>query len=185
RGERVLHRQRAAAPGAAGGQGRLSPVRAELLPALSPRGTRRASRRHLHQSHRVPLRRARLSRCFICDRAAVSLTAEPLFHLQQSCCLRWELFMTTSISTSLPAAPDAALSVARALRTPRLFARECLAGVLTSLALVPEVGSFSGVAGVPPPVGRRAGVGLGVVMCVPGGGRGVGAAAAGAGDVST
>lgn len=77
--------------------------------------------------------------------------------------------MTTSISTSLPAAPDAALSVARALRTPRLFARKCLAGVLTSLALVPEVISFSVVAGVPPPVSLLASVVLGLVMSVLGG----------------
>lgn len=77
--------------------------------------------------------------------------------------------MTTSISPSLPAAPEAALSVASALRTPRLLARECLAGVLTSLALVPEVISFSVVAGVPPPVSLFASVVLGLGMSVLGG----------------
>lgn len=47
---------------------------------------------------------------------------------------------------------------------PRLFTRECLAGVITSLALIPEVISFSVVAGVDPKVSLVASVVLGLVM---------------------
>src|SRR3546814_15092763 len=38
-----------------GGQGRLSSVRAQLLPALSPRCPSRAAGRYLHEPYRVPL----------------------------------------------------------------------------------------------------------------------------------
>jgi SulP family sulfate permease len=47
--------------------------------------------------------------------------------------------------------------------------RECLAGVMTSLALVPEVISFSVVAGVRPEVSLLASVVLGLLMSVLGG----------------
>jgi SulP family sulfate permease len=49
------------------------------------------------------------------------------------------------------------------------FVRECLAGVITSLALIPEVISFSVVAGVDPKVSLVASIVLGLVMSVLGG----------------
>ena len=51
-------RRRRAAPR---DQGRLAPVRAELLPPLSPRGAAGRGDRHLHEPHRLPLRRAALT----------------------------------------------------------------------------------------------------------------------------
>lgn len=60
-------------------------------------------------------------------------------------------------------------SVGRVLATPALFARECLAGIMTSLALIPEVISFSVVAGVNPAVSLVASIVLGLVMSVLGG----------------
>lgn len=49
------------------------------------------------------------------------------------------------------------------------FVRECLAGIITSLALIPEVISFSVVAGVDPKVSLVASIVLGLVMSVLGG----------------
>ena len=46
---------------AQGDQGRLAPLRAELLPALSPRGPPGRGDRHVHRPHRLPLRRSRVS----------------------------------------------------------------------------------------------------------------------------
>ncbi len=48
------------------------------------------------------------------------------------------------------------------LRSPRLLTRECLAGVITALALIPEVISFSVIAGVDPKVSLIASV----VLCL-------------------
>lgn len=49
-----------------------------------------------------------------------------------------------------------------ALRSPALLTRECLAGVITALALIPEVISFSVIAGVDPKVSLIASV----VLCL-------------------
>ncbi|WP_054145046.1 SulP family inorganic anion transporter [Frigoribacterium sp. RIT-PI-h] len=66
-----------------------------------------------------------------------------------------------------PARPaDTVLSV---LRNPRLLTREALAGVVTTLALVPEVISFSVIAGVDPMVSLVASIVLALVMSVLGG----------------
>ena len=65
--------------------------------------------------------------------------------------------------------PSAAPSLANALRTSTLLTREVLAGVVTTLALVPEVISFSVVAGVDPKVSLIASVVLAVTMSVLGG----------------
>ena len=50
------------------------------------------------------------------------------------------------------------VSVGRVLRSPALLTRECLAGVITALALIPEVISFSVIAGVDPKVSLVASV---------------------------
>jgi SulP family sulfate permease len=70
-------------------------------------------------------------------------------------------------------------SVRGALRSPRLLSREVLAGVMTTLALVPEVISFSVVAGVDPMVSLVASIVLALSMSVLGGRPGVITAAAG------
>lgn len=66
-----------------------------------------------------------------------------------------------------------------ALRSPRLLTREALAGIVTTLALVPEVISFSVVAGVDPLVSLVASIVLALVMSLLGGRPGVVTAAAG------
>ncbi|RKR76636.1 SulP family inorganic anion transporter [Frondihabitans australicus] len=76
-------------------------------------------------------------------------------------------------------APSPALTVAAVLRSPRLLTREALAGIVTTLALVPEVISFSIVAGVDPLVSLVASIVLCLVMSVLGGRPGVVTAAAG------
>ncbi|MGB7801328.1 SulP family inorganic anion transporter [Buttiauxella sp.] len=53
-------------------------------------------------------------------------------------------------------------SLAAVLRSPRLLARESLAGVVTALALVPEIISFSVIAGVDPKVSLVASI----VLCL-------------------
>ncbi|WP_035892983.1 SulP family inorganic anion transporter, partial [Franconibacter pulveris] len=53
------------------------------------------------------------------------------------------------------------LSFAHVVRTPRLLLRETLAGVITALALIPEVISFSVIAGVDPKVSLIASI----VLC--------------------
>ncbi len=55
------------------------------------------------------------------------------------------------------------------LRSPRLLVREALAGVITALALIPEVISFSVIAGVDPKVSLVASVVLCLAMSVLGG----------------
>lgn len=53
-------------------------------------------------------------------------------------------------------------SLAYVLRSPRLLARESLAGIVTALALVPEIISFSVIAGVDPKVSLVASI----VLCI-------------------
>jgi SulP family sulfate permease len=79
----------------------------------------------------------------------------------------------TIVSTRTP------ITVLTALRTPRLLTREVLAGLVTTLALVPEVISFSIVAGVNPMVSLVASVVLALTMSILGGRPGVITAAAG------
>lgn len=71
------------------------------------------------------------------------------------------------------------LTVLTALRSPRQLTREVLAGMVTTLALVPEVISFSIVAGVDPMVSLVASIVLALAMSVLGGRPGVVTAAAG------
>lgn len=59
--------------------------------------------------------------------------------------------------------------VASVLRSPKLLTRETLAGVITALALIPEVISFSVVAGVDPKVSLIASVVLCLALSVLGG----------------
>lgn len=72
-----------------------------------------------------------------------------------------------------------AVSVAAALRTPVVLVREILAGLVTALALIPEVISFSFITGVDPKVALIASVVLGLVMSVLGGRTAMVTAAAG------
>src|SRR6476620_10700786 len=60
-------------------------------------------------------------------------------------------------------------SIGSVLTSPREFTRETLAGVVTALALIPEVISFSFVSGVDPKVALFSSVVLGLVMSVLGG----------------
>src|ERR1700712_2895840 len=79
-------------------------------------------------------------------------------------------------ATSALADPVTSLT---ALRSPRLLSREVLAGLVTTLALVPEVISFSIVAGVDPMISLVASIVLAVTMSILGGRPGVITAAAG------
>jgi len=74
--------------------------------------------------------------------------------------------VTLSSSTAPPRADDTVRGV---LRSPRLLTREALAGIVTTLALVPEVISFSVIAGVDPMVSLVSSVVLAVVMSLLGG----------------
>jgi len=60
-------------------------------------------------------------------------------------------------------------SIAEVLRAPNLLVRESLAGMVTALALIPEVISFSFVSGVDPKVALVASIVLCLVMSVLGG----------------
>src|SRR6478609_12102611 len=60
-------------------------------------------------------------------------------------------------------------SIASVVTSPREFTRESLAGVITALALIPEVISFSFVSGVDPKVALVASIVLCLVMSVLGG----------------
>ena len=79
--------------------------------------------------------------------------------------------------TDVPIASDAAArrrfpdspTVLATLRSPRALSREALAGIVTTLALVPEVISFSVIAGVDPKVSLIASVVLALTMTVLGG----------------
>ncbi|QKJ86700.1 SulP family inorganic anion transporter [Paramixta manurensis] len=77
--------------------------------------------------------------------------------------------MTTLSETAAEKHADSALTLAAALRSPKLFTRECLAGVITALALIPEVISFSVIAGVDPKVSLIASVVLCLTMSILGG----------------
>ncbi|VCU72231.1 C4-dicarboxylic acid transporter DauA [Pigmentiphaga humi] len=68
-------------------------------------------------------------------------------------------------SAPLAAAP----TVREVLRSPGLLTRECLAGAVTSLALIPEVISFSVISGIDPMSALFASAVLGLVMSVLGG----------------
>ena len=67
------------------------------------------------------------------------------------------------------AAEASDITVARVLRSPTLLTRECLAGVITALALIPEVISFSVIAGVDPKVSLVASVVLCLTLSILGG----------------
>src|SRR5438094_845964 len=60
-------------------------------------------------------------------------------------------------------------SIGAVLRAPNLFVRESLAGMVTALALIPEVISFSFVSGVDPKVALVSSIVLGLVMSALGG----------------
>ncbi len=77
-------------------------------------------------------------------------------------------------------APTASYSVRDALRSPRLLTTEVLAGAVTTLALIPEVISFSVIAGVDPKVSLIASVVLAISMTFLGGRPAMITAAAGA-----
>src|SRR3978361_1505247 len=80
------------------------------------------------------------------------------------------------------APPDTdSVTVRSALRSPTLLTREVLAGLGTTLALVPEVISFSIVAGVDPMVSLVASVVLVLTMSILGGRPAMITAAAGSG----
>ncbi|TSH90667.1 SulP family inorganic anion transporter [Verticiella sediminum] len=49
---------------------------------------------------------------------------------------------------ALPVQPDASPTLRDVLRSPSLLTRECLAGAITALALIPEVISFSVISGI-------------------------------------
>jgi len=76
--------------------------------------------------------------------------------------------MSMSLPHSSALTPDDG-RVASVLRSPKLLMRETLAGVITALALIPEVISFSVVAGVDPKVSLIASVVLCLAMSVLGG----------------
>lgn len=70
-------------------------------------------------------------------------------------------------------------SIGVVLRSPALLVREGLAGIITSLALIPEVISFSVIAGVDPKSSLIASIVLGLTMSLLGGRPGMVTAAAG------
>jgi SulP family sulfate permease len=77
--------------------------------------------------------------------------------------------MINPVLTPEPSDLESFPSTSAVIRSPTLLVRECLAGVVTSLALVPEVISFSAVAGVDPKTSLIASVTLGLIMSVLGG----------------
>lgn len=77
--------------------------------------------------------------------------------------------MSTPISHPAQVGFEDVPSVMTALRSPKLLTRECSAGIITSLALIPEVISFSVIAGVDPKVSLIASIVLGLVMSLLGG----------------
>ena len=66
-------------------------------------------------------------------------------------------------------APQLEVTTLDALRSPRLLSREVLAGIVTTLALIPEVISFSVIAGVDPKVSLVASIVLAITMSILGG----------------
>jgi SulP family sulfate permease len=75
----------------------------------------------------------------------------------------------TSIAAPVQAHFTDTPSVAAVLRSPGVLVRETLAGLVTALALIPEVISFSFISGVDPKVALVASVVLGLVMSALGG----------------
>jgi len=75
----------------------------------------------------------------------------------------------TSIATPVQTGFSDAPSITTALRSPKLLVGETLAGLVTALALIPEVISFSFISGVTPKVALVASVTLGLVMSALGG----------------
>ena len=80
------------------------------------------------------------------------------------------------MSSARPVSPPAdrsplatEITVRAALRSPRLLTREVLAGIVTTLALVPEVISFSVIAGVDPIVSLVSSIVLAITMSILGG----------------
>ncbi|MET1051571.1 MAG: SulP family inorganic anion transporter, partial [Mycetocola sp.] len=84
-----------------------------------------------------------------------------------------------SVAASRAETPSAP-TVRQTLRNPRAFSVEVLAGVVTTLALIPEVISFSVIAGVDPKVSLVASVVLAISMSILGGRPAMITAAAGA-----
>jgi SulP family sulfate permease len=76
--------------------------------------------------------------------------------------------MTITADTALASFEDT-LSIAAVLRSPNFLVRETLAGLVTALALIPEVISFSFISGVDPKVALVASIVLGLVMSALGG----------------
>lgn len=76
-------------------------------------------------------------------------------------------------------AVDEPVTARTAIRSPRLLSREVMAGLVTTLALVPEVISFSIIAGVDPMVSLVASVVMALTMSILGGRPAVITAAAG------
>src|SRR6195952_4907742 len=77
--------------------------------------------------------------------------------------------MTIADSTVTQVQFEDSPSIAEVLRAPNLFVRESLAGMVTALALIPEVISFSFVSGVDPKVALVSSIVLCLVMSVLGG----------------
>lgn len=80
---------------------------------------------------------------------------------------------------AVPGGQDTWAGHLQILRTPRLLSREVMAGMVTTLALIPEVISFSVIAGVDPMVSLLASVVLAVSMSFLGGRSAMVTAAAG------
>lgn len=87
--------------------------------------------------------------------------------------------MNNAVNPSAQGDLDRGLRVAQVLRSPRLMTRECLAGVVTALALIPEVISFSVIAGVDPKVSLIASIVLCLTLSILGGRPAMVSAAAG------
>jgi sulfate permease, SulP family len=85
----------------------------------------------------------------------------------------------TMISPPAPTQFENSLSVIGVLRSPDVLVRETLAGLVTALALIPEVISFSFISGVDPKVALVASIVLGLVMSALGGRTAMVTAAAG------
>src|SRR6202035_670922 len=82
--------------------------------------------------------------------------------------LQSPIFMTITADTALASFEDTP-SVAAVLRSPNFLVCETLAGLVTALALIPEVISFSFISGVDPKVALVASIVLGLMMSALGG----------------
>jgi sulfate permease, SulP family len=88
--------------------------------------------------------------------------------------------MSTTFDTPLQSSLDDAPSALAVFRTPSMLVRESLAGIITALALIPEVISFSFISGVDAKTALFSSVVLCLVMSVLGGRPAMVTAAAGA-----